>query len=353
MDYTEIFALYDRQEPVRYEITDTSRGDADYRKAVFAEYPDRKIVIKITANDFTTPERVKGWADTIEEYIASGCYCPRIIRNRNGAYTAELLINKRVCLVYAEEYARYKAADSFPKSEIVKDGLYTFSDAALLTIGVIGAKHLKTASFPSGLCILEKFAPSDPCDEVMEESLHFKKVMEESLPQWKDRFEKIWDTFKENRKKLEEVYPLLPTSVFQGDLNHTNILLDDNKSFAGLLDFNLCGRDTVLNHLFREILLEYDIHGNNIFYSEEADDQATELFLSKLRLAAEVYPFSELEKDAAVLVYRYLRPFWWRPSHEIEKVKDDDRKVLRILEWVEKKLTANLSMPGPAQPSAS
>lgn len=162
--------------------------------------------------------------------------------------------------------------------------------------------------------------------------------MEESLPQWKNRFDKIWTAFEENRKELEKVYPLLPVSVFQADLNHSNILLDDDKNFVGMLDFNLCGRDTVLNHLFREILLEYDICKNDIFYSKEANDRTTELFLSKVRLVAEAYPFSELEKSAAVLVYRYLRPFWWRPSHEIEKVKDDAEKVCRIFEWVENEL---------------
>lgn len=339
MNDTEVFKLYDKQEPLTYEIKDTSHGDADYRRAVFAEWPDRKTVIKITSNDFTTPERVEGWAKTIDEYIAAGYYCPRIIQNRKGAYTAEVLIDDKNCIVYAEEYSKYRAADSFPKSDITKGGLHIFADDTIRTIGVIGAKHLTTATFPSGLCILEKFAPSDPCDEVMEESLHFKKVIDDCLPQWKDRFGKIWNLFEENRKKLEKIYPILPASVFQADLNYTNILLDEDKNFVGMLDFNLCGKDTVLNHLFREILLEYDIHGNGIFYSKEANDEATDLFLSKVRLVAEVYPFSELEKNTAVLVYRYLRPFWWRPSHEIEKVKGDDQKVCQIFEWVENELT--------------
>ncbi|MCM1542716.1 MAG: hypothetical protein NC121_15835 [Blautia sp.] len=339
MNGTEIFALYDIQQPLGYEVKDTSREEEDHRKAILAEWPDRKIVIKITDNAFTTPERVHGWAETMEAYIASGYYCPRIIRNRKGAYTADILVDGRKCLVYAEEFSRYKTADSFPKSEITRGGLHTFSDDALRTIGVIGAKHLDTAAFPSGFCILETFSPLDPCDEVMEESLHFKKVVDEFLPQWTDRFARIWNLFEENKKELEKIYPSLPVSVFQGDLNDTNILLDDHGNFVGMLDFNLCGRDTVLNYLFREILLEYDIHGNDIFYSQKANEETTALFLSKVRLAGETYPFSEAEKNAAPLVYRYLRPFWWRPSHEIKQVKDDARKVRCIFEWVENELT--------------
>ncbi len=62
----------------------------------------------------------------------------------------------------------------------------------------------------------------------------------------------------DNRNELEQIYFKLPTSVFQADLNSTNLLLDDNGRFAGVFDFNLCGRDVFLNYLFREIHWQYD-----------------------------------------------------------------------------------------------
>lgn len=339
MEYLDVFHLYDELVPYKYEAKDTSHGEDDYRVAIFAEWPNKKIVIKITDNDFTTIERVQGWAETIEEYISVGYYCPRIIKNVYSEYAATISLNGRTCCVYAEEFSKYKTADTFPKSEIMINGAYTFLDEILNSIGIIGAKHLRTANFPSGYCILDKFCPSDPCDEVMEESLHFKKVVEESLPQYKDRFDKIWSLFLENRNKLEGVYSLLPTSVFQADLNHTNILLDENKSFVGMLDFNLCGRDTIINYLFREIMMECDCCGYDVFYSKEANDKTIKLFLSKIQMIAGIYPFSELERNTAILVYRYLKPFWWRPAHEIENVKDDEQKVLQVFKWVENELT--------------
>lgn len=106
-----------------------------------------------------------------------------------------------------------------------------------------------------------------------------------------------------------------------------------------MLDFNLCGRDTIINYLFRETMMECDGCGYNVFYSKEANDKTTKLFLSKIQMIADIYPFSELERNTAILVYRYLKPFWWRPAHEIENVKDDERKVLQIFEWVENELT--------------
>lgn len=340
MDYLEVFRLYDEAAPIKYETKDTSRGENDYRVHVFAEWQNRKIVIKITDNDFTTVERVEHWAETIEAYLSAGYYCPRIIKNIYGDHAANISLNGRSFCVYAEEFSKYKTAETFPKSEITANGSYIFLDDVLKSIGVIGAKHLNTADFPTGgCCILEKFAPSDPCDEIMQESLNFKKTVEKSLPKHKERFDKIWRMFLENRNKLEKIYPFLPTSVFQGDLNYTNILLDDHRNFVGMLDFNLCGRDTIVNHLFTEIMIECDCCGYDVFYSKEANEKTINLFLSKIRLIADIYEFSEAEINAALLVYRYLKPFWWRPAHEIENVKEDEQKVLKIFEWVENELT--------------
>lgn len=339
MEYIEALHLYDELAPLKYETKETSRGDNDYRVHIFAEWPDKKIVIKITDNDFTTIERVQSWAKTIEAYLSVGYYCPRIIKNVHGDYAANISLNGRTYCIYAEEFSKYKTAEAFPKSDITTNGSYIFLDDVLKSIGVIGAKHLETADFPSTCCILEKFAPSDPCDEIMQESLNFKKVVEKSLPKHKERFDKIWNLFLENKSKLEEVYRFLPTSTFQGDLNHTNILLDDSKNFVGMLDFNLSGRDTIVNHLFTEIMIECDCCGYDVFYSKEANEKTIKLFLSKIRLIADIYEFSEMEINTAILIYRYLKPFWWRPAHEIENVKDDEQKVLQIFEWVENELT--------------
>ena len=47
-------------------------------------------------------------------------------------------------------------------------------------------------------------------------------------------------------------YSLLPTSVFQTDLNLTNLLVNDRGAFMCVYDFNLCGRDDFLNYFMRE-----------------------------------------------------------------------------------------------------
>lgn len=338
MNLKKIFALYSDKEPETYEIKDKSRGEDDYRLIVLTRWKESRSVIKISGNDFTTPERVLSWKRTADAYRQAGYYCPDMIRGKNGEYVQTVSFEGRQVTVYAEEYSKYQTAEQFEECEIKEDGSYTFRDSVYGTIGTIGQMHLKTADFPSGLCILEKFSESDECDEVMEEALNFKNTVEKFLPQYAEQFKRIWGLFLENKKKLEEIYGFLPTSVFQGDLNSTNVLLDEKKQFAGLIDFNLSGRDSILNQLMREFVMEYDDWGNEIFYSERANNWCSEELCRLLKETAGKYDFSEAERKYAILVYRYVRPFWWRPAHEIERVKEEQEKVRMIFEWVEHEL---------------
>ena len=113
MDFTEPFLLYNDQQPLQWKYKDTSHGEEDFRRAVFAQWEDQKLVIKITCNDFTFPHRVEVWQKTAAAYLAMGYYCPQIVVNRNGNLAETVEYEGRLCVVYAEEFSRYKAADQF------------------------------------------------------------------------------------------------------------------------------------------------------------------------------------------------------------------------------------------------
>ena len=341
MNFTELFLLYSDHQPLHWEYKDTSHGEDDLRCTVFAQWEERKLAIKITCNDFTSPHRVEVWQKTAAAYLAMGYYCPQIVASRNGNFAETVEYEGRQCVVYAEEFSRYKAADQFEEKQIIQNGRNIYHDSALRFLCTVGAARLDLADFPSGLCILERFCPSDPCDEVMECALEFKEIIEKQFPEYRKRFQQIWDSFLANRDALGQIYGQLPASVFQADLNPTNILLDDDLRFVGVLDFNLCGRDAVLNVLFRELWINFDEDSldkrkNNMYYAEKNNEAALQSFLHNLMLVKATYSFTELERQAAPLLYRYLRVFWWRPLHALKRDKDDPEKVGAILAWIEK-----------------
>ena len=120
---------------------------------------------------------------------------------------------------------------------------------------------------------------------------------------------------------LEPIYKKLPASVFQADLNASNILLDDEDRFVGVYDFNLCGREVFLNYLMRE--------NNGVSGICEA-----------LKIASESYRFSDIEKDTALMLYRCLKPLWYTRVQELKKAGNDPDAIRTCLDETEHALTS-------------
>lgn len=349
MKLNDIFQLYDSRLPVRYEIKDTSHGEDDFRQAIIAEWPDRKLVIKLASNDFSTPERVCDWRNTIEAYRELGYDCPRILPDVNGNFAAAVEFDGKICTLFAEEFARHRIGGDESKRD--GNGRYLWHDDAIRSIGRVGAAKLTVADHPSGMCLFDTYAPSDETDEVFESALDFKALMEEKYPQFGERFTAIWNTYLENMTKLEKIYSSLPRSVFQADLNPTNILVDDDNRLMGMFDFNLSGRETVLNYLFREamvffyedVIFRCELDGYSaVFDRRDVAKAALESLEYNIRVMKEVYSFSEKEIEAAPLLYRHLRTFWWQPACLLPMVGEDTQRVKEILDWCEKVLSEEI-----------
>ena len=118
----------------------------------------------------------------------------------------------------------------------------------------IAGKYLDYGKYPSGYCLFDTFCPSDEVDEVLENALSWKEYAETLPEEFTEQVQQIWQLWMKNRRELEQIYHTLPTSVFQADLNPTNLLIDENGKFVGVYDFNLCGKDVFLNYLFRRNL---------------------------------------------------------------------------------------------------
>ena len=342
MELKDIFLLYSDCQPQSYEIKDSSHGESDFRQAVIADWGTEKRVIKIACNAFTTAHRIEGWRKTIEVYREMGYYCPRIIPSRAGNYCEAAEYEGRQCLIFAEEFSIYQTADIFGRERTQINGRDIFHEDVIRMTARAAAAHFDFADYPSVWCILERFSPDETDDEVMECALGFKKIMDEEVPQYQERFQRIWDAFLENKEALTHIYHRLPTSVFQADTNDTNILLDSDLRFMGVLDFNLSGRETALNMLFREALTSLD----DEFYVEGVSEKAFTIFIDDLWLAKELYTFTQAEIEVAPLLYRYLRPFWWNTFNDLKRDKGDLGKVDRILSWIENEQTREIDFQG-------
>lgn len=324
----DVFQLFFDDKPLTFEIKDTSRSETDFREVVIAELETgEKAVIKLADNDFTFPEKIKMWQRTVEEYIKLGYYCPKIMADKDGNFPIVTYRGRR-CIAYAEEHSPYRPAEYYPSNGKDKIPAEKFEDDAWIMTAKIASKHFSYTDYPSGYCLFDTFCPSDKTDEVLEQAVEWKNYADTLPEEFQPQIKRIWGLWTANRNALEPIYRKLPTSVFQADLNPTNILVDESGSFAGVYDFNLCGKDVFLNYLFRETF-----RGG---FQKVLDE-----ILNRLRLVSRHYHFSELEKRTALMLYRCLKPLF-NMTDELKKLKDDTEAIKKILDETEYFLTRDI-----------
>ena len=336
-------SLYYDTEVLHVKTLDLCRGDDDYRKVYISDDGQRKLVIKYLSNTFSNQRRIKGWFKLMEEYRKIGLYCPAVVPNRNGELLHCDEVDGRNYFTYAEEYSIYETAEHIGKDNCKDEqGHYCYTPDVMRSLGTIASAKLNILDWPSAYCLLEPFCASDTTDEVTECAVMFVRYIKENLPKYLPRADVLLKIFYKRQEELRVLYSSLPTSCFQADLNDSNILLDKNNNFVGLIDFNLCGKEPILNYAVREALwgisdrrLFGEKNSRLYFYDKELDDLRIRLFLKNISYVQENYHFSSLEKDTFPVLFRYMNSFWWFHLDEIKLIRKDERKIEQLFDWLE------------------
>ncbi len=327
-EFARIFPLFFIAAPVAVQTIDSGHGDSDFRMTFLVETDTNvKVVLKLADNDFTFPEKIAVWQRTIEEYRKLGYDCPRILTDRSGRFPV-VPYRGHDCTAYAEEFSAYRTAAN-RDCESTDSALYeTYKRDVWHMTAQIAAKHFDYTTYPSAYCLFDTFCPSDKADEVLENALAWKEYADTLPDAFKAQTERIFRVWSENRAALEPVYRTLPTSVFQADLNPTNILLDESGRFVGVCDFNLCGRDVFLNYLMRENF--------STFEKELA------MIRDVLKIVSADYRFSDAEKAAAPMLYRCLKPLSFISLESLKECGTDPQAIRTVLDETEHYLTADI-----------
>ena len=340
-------SLYYDIEPVDIKILDLCRGNDDYRKVYIVDDGNRKLVVKYLSNTFSDRRRIKGWFALMNEYRKIGIYCPAVVPNRYGELLHCETKDGRAYYTYAEEYSIYETAEHIGK-EKYKDvqGHDCFTPDVMRSLGKIASAKLDLLNWPSAYCLLEPFCAPDTTDEGTECAIAFVNYVRENIPSYLPRAESLLDIFYKRQEELRAMYHMLPTSCFQADLNDSNILLDSDNNFVGLIDFNLCGKEPILNYVVREALwciTDNSLYGEEgsrlYFYDKKLDKLRINLFLENIGYIQENYEFTDFERRVFPILFRYINSFWWFHLDEIKLIKDDDYKITQLFDWLEHQMT--------------
>lgn len=322
----KIIHLFLDEKVIICEVKNTSHGELDFREAWIVELETgKKYVIKLADNDFTFADKIKMWQRCSYEYQELGYYTPTIFPSKFGTFPM-VQYKGHNCVAYMEEFSKYACLDESGKG--IASSKYL--NEILQMTAKIAKLYSDYTNYPSGYCLFHCFSPSDENDEVMENALEWKRYAQ-TLPElFQPQVKRIWEQWSKNRIALREVYHQLPTSVFQADLNSSNILIDEKDAFVGVCDFNLSGKDVLLNYLFREIRWE-------------DDEEELKMIRSAISIVGEIYQFSEMEKYVAPMLYRCIKPLWYTRIEQLKKAGNDFCAIQTCLDKAELALTRELN----------
>ena len=170
------------------------------------------------------------------------------------------------------------------------------------------------------------------------------QALADKLPaQFARQTQRIWKRWLQNRERLEKIYPLLPRSVFQADINHTNCLLDEDRNFRGVYDFNIAGSEVFINYLIREIPY---VMTTDAFDASKVDDYALKSILHAIEVSKKVYRFNDLEKRAAIMIYRCVKPIWFTEVENLRRAGGDSAAIAQCLDKTEFIQTRDIDFAG-------
>lgn len=224
------------------KLDDTSRNDEDIRQQYLINH---SYVMKLNTAALVSEKFLDDISRVIERYRKIGVWVPRLIRKTDGKFLAEMEIDGRTYYVYVEEYAIYKIAKDVKDEDKLKREIMEH-------IGVLAAEYsgVDLMETPSMWTILDLHPLDKEVDESQDNLNRLITVLKE-----KNREKEIEILERENKKArqmLQKWYRKLPRCVYQGDLNFTNVLINDEEEFKGLIDFNMAGTEVNINNFLHE-----------------------------------------------------------------------------------------------------
>lgn len=215
-------------------FADTSHGEEDLR---FHYILDEAYVLKVCSAHVITENRLQEIARLIDRYRSIGVYCPRLLPTRSGSLSRTLEKEGKQFTCYVEEYAQYPLLPEdapYDRREVVEH------------LGLLAARYTGVDLSPTkSMWSIIDLAPLDVgIDEKQENANTLIVALKEQG--YVELGEQVEALNTQLRERILSVFEELPRCVYQGDLNASNLLYDNDR-FAGLIDFNMAGTDVNIN----------------------------------------------------------------------------------------------------------
>lgn len=286
------------------KIIDTSHGEDDIRLNIIL---NNMYVLKMNSTEMISESFLQGINTLIEKYNSIGVWCPTIFKNKEGNLLTIIELNSQRFHCYLEEKAPFSFCEE-------KD-MYAFKKKMLPHVGKLA--HLYSnqdlVSSYSMFSILDLGSMCLEIDEKQENLNDLIKALSNK------GFKQLADVLQEKntvvRSLLQKKYQNLPRCVYQGDLNPSNILVDQYKNFVGIIDFNMYGTDVNINYFINESMY-YMQKEDFDFSTEDIIEKSESIMKELLECILQEYTLNDLEKEM-LPYYKFITMISFYPNVQL------------------------------------
>lgn len=317
----EILKKYNIHSFSAFKELETTKGN-DYRLNIFI---DKRYVLRINSDNITE-ERLESISRLCERYRNIGILAPILYPSLEGTYLTKY--NSYIC--YLSDYLDYKTEEELENecdhAQIKKEILWSIGRLSRLYTNV-------DLSLINSMWSIIDLAPLDvEIDEKQENLNMFVSTLEDYGEI--DIANKLTLFNQTNREAIKKVYKKLPRCVIQGDLNWSNILVEENH-FKGLIDFNMSGTEVNINHFCAETNREISLDEFKKHLALELYKMVIQEQNKNLDVIFEEYLMSDLEKDTLenyrdiVLISQYPNVMGY-----LEFLEEDRNKLIEFINLI-------------------
>lgn len=210
-------------------------------------------------------------------------------------------------------------------------------DDVLATIGKIAAKPSRLVLWNSAFCMYDRFSDEDETDDTFAQAAELFDLLSAYIPERSYEIQRFRADYFALYASFEAEYRALPCAVFQADLNSSNVMIDSDHRFAGLIDFNMSGTEKVINYALCECWpgpsWEHEL---NTLMDADSLAQNIELLRRRLAVIGKYYAYTPAERRAFPTLFRLVAPFRYPTFVMFRWVLRNEKTehYNRVLDWL-------------------
>lgn len=270
------------------EFIDSSKSSEDIR---YNYLINNKYFLKVSNNQNYDEIFFKDMDMLIKNYQSIGIYCPALIRTKDNNLFVSYECQSLVYICYIEEKSEYPVRSN----KIERD--YQFKKSVIEHLGVFASNYSNKnlSETRSMWSIIELCAYDTGIDEKQE---NFDLLCDSLIKIGKDILvEQLVKMNQDARNRIKNEMSFLPKTVFQGDLNESNILVDERDDFKGIIDFNMYGTEININCFLNEAMYYLTENDFNCLSGDGIFEKTKNIQNDLMSIIIKHYSLSREEKD--------------------------------------------------------